>query len=60
MPAIYVIITATIAVILLIYKPDYTIPGMGLVLLGIPVYYFWKKYNKGQPEAIGEDIDQEL
>ncbi len=60
MPAIYVLITATIAVILLIYKPDYTIPGIGLVLIGIPVFYFWKKYNKNEPETIGEDNDQEL
>ena len=45
-PAIYILTTVFIMVILLMYKPDYTFPGLGIVLLGIPVYYLWKKYNK--------------
>jgi basic amino acid/polyamine antiporter, APA family len=46
-PALYIITTVTIMVILLIYKPNYTFPGLGIVLLGIPVFYLWRKYNKG-------------
>jgi APA family basic amino acid/polyamine antiporter len=42
--------TVTIMVILLIYKPLYTFPGLGIVLLGIPVFYLWKKYNKNTEE----------
>jgi APA family basic amino acid/polyamine antiporter len=45
-PSIYILTTVTIMVILLIYKPDYTFPGLGIVLMGIPVFYLWKKYNK--------------
>ncbi|MEI6050356.1 MAG: amino acid permease [Bacteroidota bacterium] len=45
-PAIYILTTVTIMVILLIYKPNYTFPGLGIVLLGIPVFYLWKKFNK--------------
>lgn len=45
-PAIYILITISIMIILLIYKPDYTFPGLGIVLLGIPVFYLWKKHNK--------------
>jgi basic amino acid/polyamine antiporter, APA family len=45
-PAVYIITTITIMVILLIYKPGYTFPGLGIVILGIPVFYLWKKYNK--------------
>lgn len=45
-PAIYILITVTIMVILLIYKPGYTFPGLIIVLLGIPVYYLWRRYNK--------------
>jgi basic amino acid/polyamine antiporter, APA family len=44
-PSIYIFITVTIMVILLIYKPDYTFPGLGIVILGIPVYYLWRKHN---------------
>ncbi len=45
-PAIYILVTVTIMVILLIYKPDYTFPGLGIVILGIPVFYLWRKFNK--------------
>jgi APA family basic amino acid/polyamine antiporter len=44
-PALYILTTLTIMVILLIYKPNYTFPGLGIVLLGIPVFYLWKKFN---------------
>jgi APA family basic amino acid/polyamine antiporter len=47
-PAIYILTTVTIMVILLIYKPDYTFPGLGIVIVGIPVFYIWRKYNKEQ------------
>jgi len=45
-PSIYILVTVTIMVILLIYKPDYTFPGLGIVILGIPVFYLWRKFNK--------------
>jgi APA family basic amino acid/polyamine antiporter len=45
-PSVYILTTVSIMVILLIYKPDYTFPGLGLVVLGIPVFFLWKKYNK--------------
>ena len=45
-PLIYILTTISIMVILLIYKPDYTFPGLGIVLLGIPVFYLWRNYNK--------------
>jgi APA family basic amino acid/polyamine antiporter len=46
-PGLYILTTIVIMVILLIYKPNYTFPGLGIVLLGIPVFYLWRKYNKG-------------
>ena len=42
-PGIYILTTITIMIILLIYKPDYTFPGLAIVLLGIPVFYIWRK-----------------
>jgi APA family basic amino acid/polyamine antiporter len=53
-PALYILTTFTIMIILLIYKPNYTFPGLAIVLLGIPVYYLWKKYNKA-PENTEEE-----
>jgi len=44
-PAIYILTTLTIMVILLIFKPTYTVPGLIIVFLGIPVYFLWKKHS---------------
>ncbi len=40
LPAVYILAASSIALILLIYKPQYTWPGLIIVLLGVPVYYF--------------------
>jgi APA family basic amino acid/polyamine antiporter len=44
-PALYILTTIAIMVILLMYKPNYTFPGLGIVILGIPVFYLWRKFN---------------
>jgi APA family basic amino acid/polyamine antiporter len=44
-PALYILTTTFIMVILLIYKPGYTFPGLVIVLLGIPVYYLWRRFS---------------
>jgi APA family basic amino acid/polyamine antiporter len=41
LPALYIVLAAWICIALLRYKPQYTWPGLVLVLLGIPVYLFW-------------------
>ncbi|MFA6570273.1 MAG: amino acid permease [Bacteroidota bacterium] len=46
LPAIYILAAVIIMVILLINKPLYTFPGLIIVLLGIPVYFIWRKVNK--------------
>ncbi|MZP54052.1 MAG: amino acid permease, partial [Bacteroidales bacterium] len=42
-PALYILTTVAIMIILLIYKPRYTFPGLILVLIGIPVFYLWRR-----------------
>jgi basic amino acid/polyamine antiporter, APA family len=42
-PALYIVAATAIAVDLLIFKPTYTWPGLGLVLLGVPVYFLWTR-----------------
>ena len=46
LPALYIIMAAWICVVLLRYKPQYTWPGLVLVLLGIPVYLLWSRRSK--------------
>ncbi len=43
LPAIYIAMALFIEVQLLRYKPQYTWPGLIIVLLGMPVYWAWKK-----------------
>ncbi|PKL82916.1 MAG: amino acid transporter [Ignavibacteriae bacterium HGW-Ignavibacteriae-3] len=46
LPLLYILLAGSIALILLFYKPDYTWPGFIIVLLGIPVFYIWKRFSK--------------
>lgn len=39
-PITYILLAIFICVNLLIYKPTYTLPGLGIVALGVPVYYW--------------------
>ena len=43
LPALYLVLAGFIEVNLLIYKPEYTWPGLIIVLLGLPVYYLWRR-----------------
>jgi APA family basic amino acid/polyamine antiporter len=43
LPAVYIVMATWICVVLLRYKPQYTWPGLILVLLGVPVYAVWRK-----------------
>jgi len=43
LPALYLVMALFLEVQLLRYKPQYTWPGLIIVLLGVPVYWVWKK-----------------
>lgn len=43
LPGMYIVMAAWISVVLLRYKPQYTWPGLLIVLLGVPVYLAWKR-----------------
>jgi APA family basic amino acid/polyamine antiporter len=58
-PAVYILTTTFIMIILLIYKPNYTFPGLIIVLLGIPVFYLWKKFSGATAAIADEDTNDE-
>jgi len=58
LPALYILMATWIGVVLLRYKPQYTWPGLVLVLLGIPVYLLWKSLGAGSTTAV-EDASLE-
>lgn len=45
LPAIYIVGAVFICVALLIYKQQYTWPGLIIVASGIPVYLLWRRVN---------------
>jgi len=52
-PALYILIAVFIMIDLLIYKPLFTWPGLIIVVIGIPVYYIWKKVHRSKFEVPG-------
>lgn len=48
LPALYIIMGTAFCVLLIIYKPYFTWPGLIIALLGIPIYYWNKKANRSK------------
>jgi APA family basic amino acid/polyamine antiporter len=46
LPALYVLLCLAVMLTLLLVKPRLTWPGLILVLLGVPVYFFWKSLRR--------------
>jgi APA family basic amino acid/polyamine antiporter len=46
LPAIYILMGIAFCILLLIYKRDYSLIGLGIVLTGIPIYYFSQRNVK--------------
>ncbi len=51
LPAIYILMALFIDIVLLRYKPQYTWPGLIIVLVGIPVYYLWRRSAASSTET---------
>jgi APA family basic amino acid/polyamine antiporter len=45
-PILYIILASAVCIILLIYKPNYSWPGLIIVAMGIPVYALFKNKIK--------------
>ncbi len=43
LPALYILAAGIIDILLLFYKPRFALPGLFIVLLGVPVFYLWRK-----------------
>jgi APA family basic amino acid/polyamine antiporter len=46
-PALYIAGAAAILLVLFVYRPATTWPGLVIVLLGVPVYFAWKPRSSG-------------
>jgi basic amino acid/polyamine antiporter, APA family len=50
-PAVYIAAAATISLVLLFYKPQTSLPGLAIVLTGVPVYFLWRSLSSKTSEA---------
>ncbi len=48
LPMIYILAAAILSILLLIFESNYTIPGLGIILAGIPVYLMAKRKLKAK------------
>jgi APA family basic amino acid/polyamine antiporter len=46
MPILYIVMGLAFCILLIIYKPEFTWPGLIIVLLGVPLYYLAVSNNK--------------
>ncbi len=54
LPAIYIVMALFIDVVLLRYQPQYTWPGLVIVLLGIPVYLIWSRRSGAMKQDLSK------
>jgi APA family basic amino acid/polyamine antiporter len=48
LPALYIVVAGVIEILLLVNKPAFTVRGLIVVLLGVPVYFLWRR-KEGHP-----------
>ncbi len=53
-PALYLISAVVILVVLFVYRPATTIPGVVIVLIGVPVYFLFKYQTERQNDRTGK------
>ena len=51
LPAIYMVMGIAFCILLIIYKPQFTWPGLIIVLIGIPIYYISQRNSKHEHQT---------
>ena len=51
-PAVYIMAATVISLVLLFYKPQTSLPGLAIVLSGVPVYFIWRNLLKPKDSAL--------
>ncbi len=51
LPIIYILMGVAFCILLIIYKPSFTWPGLIIVLIGIPIYFIANRNKKNEVEA---------
>jgi APA family basic amino acid/polyamine antiporter len=48
---LYILIALSIMTALVIYKPTYSLRGLMIVLIGIPIYFIWQAFHRRKAKA---------
>jgi APA family basic amino acid/polyamine antiporter len=56
-PVLYILGATVILAVLFIYQPATTVPGLYIVLTGVPIYFLWKFFGKPSSEASADRAD---
>jgi basic amino acid/polyamine antiporter, APA family len=48
-PALYILTAAVILAMLFVYRPATTFPGLVIVLIGVPIYFGFRRSSRGSP-----------
>src|SRR5207244_7977379 len=61
-PVLYIIGAAVITIVLFVYQPAQTWPGLAIVAIGVTVYLIWRKVGVPMPEegSISEAAAEEM
>lgn len=52
LPALYILMGIAFCILLIIYKPNFTWPGLIIVLIGIPIYYFSQRNVTNEDKSL--------
>src|ERR1700744_5200881 len=55
LPAIYILMGIAFCILLIVYKPNFTWPGLIIVLIGIPIYYFSKHNATNEDQGLSDN-----
>lgn len=56
LPGLYIVAASIICLVLLLYRTQTSLPGLLIVLTGIPVYLIWRDFASKQEEAAAEQV----
>ena len=57
-PILYLAATTVMMLVLLVYKPLYTWPGLLIVVLGVPVYFVWRASKRAAGVSIERNAEE--
>jgi len=50
-PALFLLVTAGLLITTIMASPYQTLRGLGLIALGLPVYWYWSRHNRSTDQA---------